>query len=164
MLPGGERRTSLSTLSGRRQPVKDRGAALLPKPSKSHFRFAATEWAYARELATAPRSAGVNVFYHDFYTEKLWGKDLVVFFDDVYRKRSRFCAIISKEYAERMWTNHERRSAQARALEEKGNEYILPVRIDETELPGMPPATGYVSTAQYSIEQIAGMVIKKLTG
>jgi hypothetical protein len=87
------------------------------------------------------------------------------FFDDVYRKRSRFCVMfISKEYAERMWTNHERRRAQARALEKKGNEYILPVRIDETELPGMPPTTGYVSTAQYSIEQIAGMVIKKLTG
>jgi hypothetical protein len=49
-------------------------------------------------------------------------------------------------------------------LKKKGNEYILPVRIDETELPGMPLTTGYVSTAQYSIEQIAGMVIKKLTG
>lgn len=53
------------------------------RPSAEAFEvalsFAATEWAYARELATAPRSAGVNVFYHDFYTEKLWGKDLVVF-------------------------------------------------------------------------------------
>ena len=32
------------------------------------------------------------------------------------------------------WTNHELRSAQARALQEKGNDYILPIRVDETDL------------------------------
>ena len=97
------------------------------------------------------------------FTLRCWGAKIRWFFDHVYRKRSRFCVtFISKEFAERIRTNHERRSAQARALEEKSNEYILPVRIDETELPGMLPTTGYVPAAQYSIEQIAGMVIRKL--
>lgn len=42
-----------------------------------------------------------NVFYDDFYSEMLWGKNLVVFFDDIYRKGSRFCVMfISNEYAQ----------------------------------------------------------------
>jgi len=81
----------------------------------------------------------------------------------VYRKRSRFCIIfVSQEYASRMWTTHERRSAQARALEERGREYILPIRVDETDLPGMPPTIGYVSLHDHSIDQIAGMLVAKL--
>ena len=41
-----------------------------------------------------------------------------------------------KQYLEREWTIHERRSAQERMLKEKGSEYILPVKIDDSELPG----------------------------
>lgn len=51
---------------------------------------------------------------------------------------------VSREYRERKWTIHEARSAQARALEEKGNEYILPIRIDDTELERLLPTIGYV--------------------
>jgi hypothetical protein len=137
--------------------------AALPEAFEVAISFAGTERAYAKELALALRAAGINVFYDDFYPEMLWGKDLVAFFDDIYRKRSRYCVMfISQEYANRMWTNHERRSAQARGLQEKGQEYILPIKVDETELPGMPPTTGYVSLAQYSIEQIAQILINKL--
>ena len=38
-----------------------------------------------------------------------------------------------------MWTTHERQSAQARALEEKGAEYILPIQVEQIELPGLRP-------------------------
>jgi hypothetical protein len=125
--------------------------------------FAGTERPYAEELATRVHDAGFEVFYDGFYSEQLWGKDLASFFDRIYRKESRFCIMfVSGEYAERMWTNHERRSAQARALEERGSEYILPVRIDNTDLDGLPPSVGYVSLKQYSIEQIAGLLVEKL--
>lgn len=106
--------------------------------------FAGTERDLAEELATLARDAGLRVFYDDFYPEQLWGKNLPEFFDDIYRKRSRYCLMLmSPEYAERMWTTHERRSAQARALQEKGNEYILPIEVVKTDLPGMPPTVGY---------------------
>jgi hypothetical protein len=60
-----------------------------------------------------------------------------------------------------VWTNHELRSAQARALEEKGNEYILPVRIDDTELEGLLPTVSYLSI-NMGIEAIGDLLIKKL--
>jgi hypothetical protein len=125
--------------------------------------FAGTERSHAEELAQRVRDAGFEVFYDGFYPEQLWGKDLASVFDRIYRKESRFCVMfVSREYAERMWTNHERRSAQARALEEKGREYILPVQIDDTDLDGLPPTVGHVALTQYSIEHVAELLVKKL--
>lgn len=126
--------------------------------------FAGTDRQYAEKLATLLKDSGFSVFYDEFYPEYLWGKNLVDTFDEIFRKRARYCVMfISKEYNDRVWTNHERQSAQARALKEKGKEYILPIKIDETELAGMPPTIGYVSLAK-GIEKIAEMLIKKLKG
>jgi len=125
--------------------------------------FAGSERTSAEELATKVRNAGFEVFYDGFYPEQLWGKDLAAFFDRIYRKDSRFCVMfVSQEYAERMWTTHERRSAQARAVQEKGREYILPIRVDDTDLDGLPQTIGYVSLKEYSVEQIVDLLVRKL--
>lgn len=125
--------------------------------------FAGTERPYAERLAEIVRDVGFRVFYDDFYPDQLWGKDLIVFFDDIYRKQAHYCVVfVSSEYCTRMWTNHERRSAQARMLEARGREYILPIRVDDSELPGMPPTVGYLALGQYNVEQIAALLIKKL--
>jgi hypothetical protein len=98
------------------------------------------------------------------YQEHLWGKDLFVFFDEIYRKKSRFCVMfVSEQYRDRMWTNHERQSAQARVLEEKGAEYILPIQVEQIELPGLRPTVGYIRLSpQRSIQDIAQVLIRKL--
>jgi hypothetical protein len=126
--------------------------------------FAGTEREYAETLATIVRDAGFAVFYDNFYEEHLWGKDLYVFFDEIYRKKARFCVMfVSQEYRDRMWTNHERQSAQARALAEKGTEYILPIQIEQVELPGLRPTVGYIRLSpQRSIQDIAQVLIRKL--
>jgi len=132
----------------------------------SHFdvalSFAGTERQHAEKLATLIRDAGFSVFYDDFYQEYLWGKNLVDVFDEIFRKRARYCVIfISKDYKERMWPNHERQSAQARALHEKGKEYILPIKVDNTELDGMSPTIGYIALEE-GIVKIADLLIKKM--
>lgn len=125
--------------------------------------FAGTERTLAERLATLARDQGFEIFYDNFYPEELWGKDLVFFFDDIYRKQSHYCVIfVSAQYSSRMWTNYERRSAQARMLEERGGEYILPIQVDESELAGMPPTLGHLSLKEHTIEQIADLLIKKL--
>jgi len=127
--------------------------------------FAGPEREHAEELATRVRAAGFEVFYDGFYPEQLWGRDLVSLFDRVYRKEARHCVMfISREYAKRMWTNHERRSAQARALEDKGSDYILPIRTDDTDLDGLPPTVGYLSLSEFSVGQIAELLVEKLRG
>lgn len=127
------------------------------------FSFAGTERGLVEEIATIVRSAGFNVFYDDFYPEQLWGKDLSAHFDNIYRKQSRFCVmLISREYANRMWTTHERRSATARTLLERGNEYILPVKVEDVDIDGIPSSLGYVSVAERSMADIADLLIRKL--
>jgi hypothetical protein len=124
--------------------------------------FAGSERKYAEELATILKNGGFSVFYDEFYPEYLWGKNLVDTFDEIFRKRALYCVIfISKEYNDRVWTNHERQSAQARALKEKGKEYILPIKVDDSELVGMPPTIGYVPLSK-GIDKIAEMLIKKI--
>jgi hypothetical protein len=124
--------------------------------------FAGTEREHAQQLADAVRGAGYAVFYDDFYPEQLWGKNLGVFFDEIFRKKARYCVMfVSREYRARKWTIHEARSAQARALEEKGAEYILPIRVDDTELEGLLPTIGYVPIST-GIDRIGEMLIKKL--
>ncbi len=126
--------------------------------------FAGPERPLAAHLARAVHDAGFRVFFDDLYPEQLWGKNLVEFFDNVYRKQSRYCVMfVSPEYRDRMWPTHERQSAQARALHEKGNDYILPILVDEgVELPGMPPTLGYLALAHYSMDTIAEMLTRKL--
>ena len=117
---------------------------------------------HARDLAEQLQAAGFAVFFYEFYPEYLWGKNLTITFDEIYRKRSRYCVMfVSKEYRDRVWTSHEMRSALARAVEEKGNEYILPIRIDDTELDGLLPTISYLPL-DMGIKEIGDLLIKKL--
>jgi hypothetical protein len=141
--------------------------ALSINPEEAEFdvaiSFAGPQRSLAEELATIVRDAGYVPFFDGFYPSQLWGKDLIAFFDEIYRKKAKYCVMfISQDYSDRIWTNHERKSAQARALQEKGKEYLLPIRIDDTELPGLVPTIGYLSIEDYSIEQIAELLIEKL--
>ncbi len=125
--------------------------------------FAGTERSHAERLATLVRKAGFSVFYDGFYPEDLWGKDLVETFHEIYSKRARFCAIfVSEEYNKHAWTIHERRSAQERMLKERGAEYILPIKTNDVELPGMPSTIGYVSLKELGVEKVAELLIMKL--
>jgi hypothetical protein len=144
-------------------PARSRPAATpIPDSFDVAISFAGTERESAQKLAEILREAGYAVFYDDFFPEQLWGKNLAIFFDEIFRKKARFCVMfVSKEYQQRVWTIHEARSAQARAVAEKGNEYILPIQVDETELEGLLPTIGYVPI-RTGIEKIGEMLIKKL--
>ena len=67
---------------------------------------------------------------------------------------------ISAEYATKPWTRHERRSALARALEE--DEYVLPVRFDDTDLPGLRPTVKYVDLAEIAPQSLVDLIAVKL--
>lgn len=125
--------------------------------------FAGPERKYAEEVASIVREAGFKVFFDDFYPDLLWGKNLAELFDRIYRKESRYCLMfISKEYRDRIWTVHERRSATARALKERTGEYILPVRVEEVDIDGMAPTIGYLPLSDFPPSRIADLLIRKL--
>ena len=128
------------------------------------FSFAGTERETVEYIAKKVRNAGFHVFYDDFYAEQLWGEDLAAKFDRIYRREAKFCVMfVSREYAKRIWTTHERRSATARALAERGDAYILPVYVEEVDIDGLPPTLGRVSLGEKSVDEIADLLILKLS-
>ncbi len=123
--------------------------------------FAGEDRGYVEQVAAALTALSIRVFYDRYEQVDLWGKDLYTHLDEVYRKRARYCVIfISRHYAEKLWPNHERKSAQARAFEEK-SEYILPIRFDATEVPGMLPTTGYIDANKREPADIALLIANK---
>jgi len=124
--------------------------------------FAGEDRVYVEEVARALTGAGVKVFYDKLEVADLWGKNLYTHLSDVYRKRARFTVMfISRSYAAKRWTNHEREAAQARAFADS-REYILPARFDETEIPGMLPTTGYISANERTPSDLADLILAKL--
>ncbi|MFQ5447573.1 MAG: TIR domain-containing protein, partial [Saprospiraceae bacterium] len=95
--------------------------------------FAGEDRAYVDKVAELLKENDISVFYDKFEQVDLWGKDLGIHFDYIYRRQSQyFIPFISAHYKEKIWTNYEVRTAIARAIENK-EEYILPVRFDDTE-------------------------------
>ena len=86
-------------------------------------------------VAEALVAKGVKIFYDRSEEANLWGEDLYSRLVEIYGGRARFTVMfVSSAYAEKLWTNHERRAAQAKAFTQN-SVYILPVRIDDTEIP-----------------------------
>jgi hypothetical protein len=124
--------------------------------------YASEDRSYVHEVAKHLQANGVRVFYDEFFTAELWGQDLYVYLDTVYGQRSRFTVIfISRSYVAKPWPSHERQSAQARALNELGP-YLLPVRFDDSLLPGLRPTVSYIDASRVTPEQLARLVIDKL--
>src|SRR4051794_4431733 len=104
--------------------------------------FAGEHRVTVEQFANLLKKEGFSVFYDNWKKAELWGRDLYQHLDEVYSKKARFCVMfVSAEYAAKAWTNHELKSAQARAFQEN-EAYILPVRLDSTEIPGIRPTVG----------------------
>lgn len=124
--------------------------------------FAGEDREYVDEVARLLKENEVRVFYDKFEEEELWGKDLGIHFDTVYRKSARYCIpFISKHYKEKIWTNYEIRNIISRAIE-NNEEYILPARFDDTEIEGIRPTLGYIDLRLNSPEKLVNKILKKL--
>jgi len=124
--------------------------------------FAGEDRNYVCRVAENLRSVGARVFYDEFELVNMWGKNLYVYLDEIYRNKARYCVVfLSKNYAKKVWTNHERESAQARAFL-SNQEYILPARFDSTEIPGVLPTVAYVDLAKLTSEEFTEVILKKI--
>lgn len=124
--------------------------------------FAGENRAYVEEVANSLKIRGVKVFYDAFEEASLWGKNLYEYLSDIYQNKARYTVMfISDFYNEKLWTNHERVSMQARAFQES-REYILPARFDNTEIPGILKTVGYINLNNKSPDELATLIEKKI--
>ena len=124
--------------------------------------FAGEQRLYVEEVAHALQSRGIPVFYDKFETVGLWGKHLAEELQSVYEARASLAVMfISTDYVEKMWPRHERRAMLSRAVEERA-EYVLPVRFDDAEVPGLSKDLDYLRAQDYSPAELAVMTAEKL--
>lgn len=124
--------------------------------------FAGEDRATAERFASLVKAEGFTVFYDFWEKADLWGRNLYQHLADVYSKKARYCVLfISAAYAKKAWTRHEMQAAQERAFREN-EAYILPVRIDDTALPGIGETVAYLDLRRETIEEVAKIAVKKL--
>ena len=122
--------------------------------------FAGEDREYVDAVAEELRSRNIEVFYDKYVEVQLWGANLLDRFTNVYQNSARFCVMfVSAHYRQKVWPNREAASAFARSLKDK--EYILPVRFDDTEIPGLLPTIGYVDAKLKSPDELASMIEEK---
>lgn len=124
--------------------------------------FAGEDREIVEDIARQLTNKDVRVFYDKYEEAGLWGKDLYDHLSDVYQHRARYCILfLSRHYADKVWTNHERQNAQVRAMEEKG-EYILPVHLDDTDITAIRKTVGYLDFRQHGVDGVVNNTLKKL--
>lgn len=124
--------------------------------------FAGEDRESVEQVAEELRSIGITVFYDRFEEVDLWGKDLAEHFGQVYGTDSRFVVLfVSRAYAGKAWPRHEKQFALSRQLI-NGGERILPVRFDETEIPGLPSTIAYLDLRVLTPTKLAELIRQKV--
>jgi hypothetical protein len=148
-----------------REPVESRRKRNRAKAARQYdvaLSFAGEDREYVARVAERLKALNVSVFYDDFEKINLWGKDLTTHLADVYGKQSRFVVIFaSKHYAAKAWPNHERAVALSRQFA-GDRDRVLPVRFDNTEVPGMPSSVSYLDLRVLSPDKLAELIRQKV--
>lgn len=124
--------------------------------------FAGEQRKYVEEVARALHSRGIAVFYDEFEKVALWGKQLHEELQSVYELRSAMAVVfVSKEWVEKAWPRHERRAILSRAIQQR-DEYVLPVRFDDTPVPSLSDSVSYLRADEHLPAELASMITAKL--
>ena len=147
-------------------PGHDARAVTAPRPEQFAYdvaiSFAGEDRQIAEDLRTGLDQRGITVFYDRDFQDRLWGSDLASLFHQVYSSGSRFAVLlISRHYARKAWPSHERAAAFERTLNDETRGTVLPIRIDGTEVLGIPSNIGYVNIGE-GIEKICELIAKKI--
>lgn len=124
--------------------------------------FAGEDRSIAKEISDLLSARGYKVFYDEYEKSKMWGKNMYEYLSDIYHTKAKYCLIlISEHYVKKVWTRLERQAAQSRAFMDD-NEYILPLRLDDTVVPGIMPTTAYIDFKDEKVENIINLLVEKI--
>lgn len=124
--------------------------------------FAGEDREHASALAESLRQRDVIFFFDEDKKAELWGKNLYDDLSDIYQNCAHLCVMfLSKYYAEKPWTDLERKAAQARRHKEN-YEYIISIRLDDTPIPGILGTEAFLNWYDEGAERIADAIVVKL--
>src|SRR4030095_4652702 len=126
--------------------------------------FAGSERDYARAIYDIATANGLRVFLDEEFQHEIWGENLVEYLDRAYRERGAYVLIlISAGYRDGVFTRVERRAAFDRMIREAGA-YLLPVRVDESWIDGLPISTAYLDLRVNGVLGVCELLVRKIRG
>lgn len=116
----------------------------------------------ATELAALLVDKGASVFYDHSYLEHLLGKQLDDELGWIFGSATRFFVpFVSAGYTARPWPQYEWSIAKLEA-ERREEEFILPLRVDDSHLVGLLDTVGYLDLRDHELPQVAELLMSKL--
>ena len=127
--------------------------------------YAGEQRKYVAEVAKFLSERNVRCFYDKDEEIKLWGKNILDVLKNIYGgEQSNFVVVfISAEYVKKAFTKFELENALSHAIQQN-QVYILPVRFDSTDVPGLPSTTTYIDLKDKNPADLSKMIIQKITG
>jgi TIR domain len=126
--------------------------------------FAGVERHYARAIYDIASANGLHIFLDEESQHEIWGKNLVEYLNHTYRQRGSYVLVLlSVAYLERAYTRVERRAAFDRMIHEE-SEYLLPVKVDDSWIEGLPISTGYLDLRIHGVLGVCELLVRKIRG
>jgi hypothetical protein len=124
--------------------------------------FAHEDRVVAEELAIILHDKDIKVLLDEYPSSQPRGSDFVTHLVELFRTKARYCVmLVSQHYPLKKWTESERTAAQQHALRD-ANEYLIPVQLDQNEVPGIREAASYRDLRQQSPQSIVDWLEQKL--
>lgn len=117
----------------------------------------------AKELANRLNEYHLEVFYDEYEQADLIGKNLYQYLKEIYFVKCRYCIIlVSEHYVQRKWPFKVELPATQERDFASDEEYILPVILDDTKIPGIEKTIAHIDLRDHSIEEASELLAHKI--
>jgi hypothetical protein len=124
--------------------------------------FAGPDRAAALAIAEALRSRGLNVFYHDWFQPDLVGQNLRMVLPEIYSTSTLCIMLMSKSYSLSTYSRDEYETILER-YGGRDRRFLLPVKLDDSELPGFKTSIVHIDYATRGPATIADWAARRLS-
>jgi hypothetical protein len=116
----------------------------------------------ARAIVAAIEEKRITVFYDETARAELWGRDLFQHLAEIYATHAQYVIILfSRHYPTSRWTTLEYKSASDTG-QKLNREYILPIHLDDSEMPDPVARLGGIEYSRSDPATIARMLQEKI--
>lgn len=110
---------------------------------------------YVSAVNEALKTRAVDTFYDKDHAVELWGKNHTEELPRIYAQDTHLVLMfISEHYVGARWPRHERRAILTEMTQREGA-YLLPVRFDDSPVPGLDEAWHYLEASKFTPAQLA---------
>lgn len=124
--------------------------------------FAGEQREYVSAVNDHLKARGVKTFYDFDHGVVLWGKNHTEELPRIFTEESRLVVMfVSEHYVDKQWPRHERRAILTEQTRRDGG-YLLPVRFDATDVPGLDSAWHYLEASEFDPKRLADAICQQL--